>query len=156
IFVAAGESPVKGRLLQVAVELGDNLFRRGRFREAHAQFQLALALSPGREELLVRVAGCQPHLPPPPVVVVPPPPPRPRLAVLNFVMDGDPQAVPLGLGAWTAENLAPSFCPPYDVVDRGQVFWYMGRLDLSLRDLLTDPAARSWLARALDVRYFVL
>ena len=27
------------------MELGDNLFRRGRYREAHAQFELALSLA---------------------------------------------------------------------------------------------------------------
>src|SRR5262249_17494483 len=60
-----------------------------------------------------------------------------------------------GLGAWTAEGLAPYFCPPYEVVDRGEVFWYMGRMGMSLRDLMTDPAARRWLARALNIRYFM-
>src|SRR5262249_39957310 len=35
-------------------------------------------------------------------------------------------------------------------------YWYMGRLGMTLRDVLTDQGARRWLARALNVRYFVL
>jgi tetratricopeptide (TPR) repeat protein len=151
--VVEREEPVKQRLLHVAVELGDNLFRRGRFHEAHAQFELALNLSPGRQDLQIRLERCRPHLPPV-VVIAPPPPPPPRIAVLNFIVEGDPAAVPPGLAPWAAENLAPYFSPPYEVVDRGEVFWYMGRLGLTLRDLLTDPAARRWLSRALNLRYF--
>jgi tetratricopeptide (TPR) repeat protein len=163
--VVVEETPVRQRLLQVSLELGDNLFRRGCFKEAHRHFELALSLAPERQELRLRVERCRPYLPPPPpppvVVVVetappPPPPPRPRLAVLNFAELGDPGAIPPGLGAWTADNLAPYFCPPYEVVDRGEVFWYMGRLGMTLRDLMCDPSARLWLARALHVRYFLL
>jgi tetratricopeptide (TPR) repeat protein len=94
------------------------------------------------------------------VVVVdpppPPPPPRPRIAVLDFVVIGDPAVVPPALGAWAPQELAPYFCPPFEVVDRGEVLWYMGRMGMTLRDLMNDPAARRWLGRALNVRYFVL
>jgi tetratricopeptide (TPR) repeat protein len=163
-LVVVAETPVKHRLLQVSLELGDNLFRRGCYQEAHRHFELALSLAPERQELRLRVERCRPYLPPPPplaaVVVVetavPPPPPRPRLAVLNFAELGDPAAIAPGLGCWTADNLAPYFCPPYEVVDRGEVFWYMARLGMTLRDLMTDPSARLWLARALHVRYFLL
>src|SRR5262249_17032774 len=149
-LVVEREEPIKQKLVQVAVELGDNLFLRGRFREAHAQFQLALNFSPGHQELSLRIDRCRPHLPPPPVVVVaaPPPPPRPRIAILNFVVSGDPAVLPPGLDAWVADNIAPYFCPPYEVIDRGEVFWYMGRLGMTLRDLLVDPAARRYLGRA--------
>ena len=41
-------------------------------------------------------------------------------------------------------------------MDRETVCWYMNRLGLSLRDVLTDPIARRWLGRALGVRFFVL
>jgi len=41
-------------------------------------------------------------------------------------------------------------------VDRETVCWYMNRLGLSLRDVLTDLIARRWLGRALGVRFFVL
>src|SRR5262249_16261622 len=144
--------------------LGDNLFRRGCYKEAHRHFDLALSLAPERADLRLRVDRCRPYLPPPPPAVVvvetapppPPPPPRPRLAVLNFPHLRHPNVVAPGLGAWTADNLAPYFCPPYDVVDRGEVFWYMGRLGMTMRDLMCDPSARLWLARALHVRYFLV
>jgi tetratricopeptide (TPR) repeat protein len=160
----AAEVVVKRRLLSVSLEVGDNLFRRGRFREAARHFEFALSLSPGDADLRVRVDRCRPLLPPPPpppvVVVVdpppPPPPPRPRIAVLDFVVTGDPAVVPPGLRAWAPQHLAPYLSPPYEVVDRGEVFWYMGRMGMTLRDLMTDPAARRWLGRALNVRAFVL
>src|SRR5205085_10360030 len=108
------EHRARGRALAVALELGDNLFRRGQYREAHAQFQVALALNPGHTDIRLRVDQCRPHLPPAPVVVA-----RPRVAVLDFVAVGDPAFVPPGVGAWAAEQLAPYLCPPYDVADRG-------------------------------------
>src|SRR4029077_4706333 len=42
-----------------------------------------------------------------------------------------------------------------EVVDRGELFWYMGRLGMTVRDVLTDASARRWLGRALHVRFFV-
>lgn len=155
VIVLEREAPVKQRLLQVAIELGDNNFRRGRYQEAFVHFELAFGLSSDRHDLRVRLDNCRPYLPPPPPVVVPLPPPRPRIAVLDFLEAG-PGALPPGMGAWTAEHLAPYFCPPYQAVDRAEVFWYMGRLGMSLADLVHDPAARRWLGRALDVRFFVL
>jgi tetratricopeptide (TPR) repeat protein len=165
-LVVVAETPVKQRLLQVSLELGDNLFRRGCYKEAHRHFEFALTLAPEHAALRLRVERCRPYLPPPPpppaVVIVetapptPPPPPRPRLAVLNFAELGDPNLIPPGLGTWTADSLAPYFCPPYEVIDRGEVFWYMARLGMTLRDLMCDPSARLWLARALHVRYFLL
>ncbi len=144
------EDPLRQRSLRLAVELGDNLFRRGRYREAYAKFDLALSLSPGQREVELRLERCRPCLPPePPVTVVAP---RPRLAVLEFVAEG----VGRDLGAWTAEGLAPYFSNSYDVVDKGEVYWYMGRLGLSLADVYRDPFARRWLGRALGVRFFVL
>src|SRR5205807_1004490 len=92
--------------------------------------------------------GIQPEdfdaLRPPPAVVVaaPPPPPRPRIAVLSFAVRGDPAVVPPGLGPWTAENITPYFYPAYELVDGGEVNWYMGRMGMTFRDLLTDPSAR--------------
>ena len=81
---------------------------------------------------------------------------RPRVAVIDFVTTGDPALVPPGLGAWAAENVAPYLCPPYDVADRGEVYWYMGRLGLTLRDVVVDPLARLYLGRALNARFVVL
>jgi tetratricopeptide (TPR) repeat protein len=153
------DAPVRLRLGRVAVELGDNLFRRRRFREANVQFELALNLGSDRRDLELRIDRCRPFLPPPPppeIVVVAPPPPRPRIAILDLAVIGNPNVVPPTLGAWTADNIAPYFCPTYDVVDRETVCWYMNRLGLSLRDVLTDPIARRWLGRALGVRFFVL
>src|SRR5262249_34754163 len=58
------------------------------------------------------------------------------------------------MGDWAAESLAAQFAPAYQVVDRGAVFWYMGRLGLTVRDVLFDTSARLCLAKALNVRYF--
>ena len=149
------EKRVKGGLLQVSLELGDNLFRRHKYREAKAHFELALRLSPGHSDLSLRLERCKRCLPPaPPVVVVAVPPP-PRIAVLNFAVNADPSLAPAGFGDWTAQYVACQYSPTYEVVDRGEVFWYMNKLGMSVRDVLTDPSARRWLGRALNVRFFV-
>ncbi|HEV3448500.1 MAG TPA: tetratricopeptide repeat protein, partial [Gemmataceae bacterium] len=157
-FSVEREGPVKRSLLQVAVSLGDNLFRRGRYQEAHRHFELALSISPHEVDLRVRLERCQPHLSPPPPVVVAPSPvivvARPRIAVLNFVVNADPGRAPPGFGDWAADQLASYFVPAYEVVDRGELFWYMGRLGLTVRDVATDAAARRWLGRAMNVRFF--
>ncbi len=150
--VIGKDHQARPRVTHLALELGDNLFRRGLFREADAQFRLALSLNPGHTDIQLRLNQCQPLLPPPP----PLPAPRLRLAVLDFVTPGDPRAVSPGLGPWTAESLAPYYSPPYELVDRGQVYWYMGRLGMTLRDVIVDPAARALLAQALDTRFFIV
>jgi tetratricopeptide (TPR) repeat protein len=171
VVAAASEEPVCQRLLQVSLQLGDNLFLRGRFREAHAQFELALSLCPHHAEINLRIARCRPSLPPapPPVVIAPPPPvagipvpispavlpPRPRIAVLNFLVNADPGRTPPGFGDWAAEQLAGYFTPAYEVVDRGEVCWWMGRLGMTMRDVVTDASSRRWLGRALNIRFFV-
>jgi tetratricopeptide (TPR) repeat protein len=171
-LVLGRDNPFGGRLFQLSVELGDNLFRRGRYREAHGQFELALSLSRGHQELQLRIDRCRPLLPPAPPVVVAPPttivvppqpllptvvmvaPHRPRVAVLSFVVNAGPSIAPPGLGDWAADQMGSYYAPTYDVVDRGQVFWYMGRLGLTMRDLTINASARVCLARALDVRFF--
>ena len=168
VVLVEREDPVQQRLVSVSVELGDNLFRRGRYKEAHAQFELALSLSPHHTELSLRIERCRPHLPPPPP---PPPPPavvvvtpapvvivpvaRPRIAVMNFVVNADPGRVPAAFGDWASEQIASYFNPMYEIVDRGEVCWYMGRLGITMRDVLANPSARVCLGRALNVRFFV-
>src|SRR5262249_55723909 len=44
----------------------------------------------------------------------------------------------------------------FEPIDRDELHWWMGRLGVTLRDLLTDSAVRIWLGRALDVRYFAI
>ena len=39
------EDPRRQRLFQLSVELGDNLFRRGRYQEANRHFELALTVA---------------------------------------------------------------------------------------------------------------
>lgn len=170
VVLVEREDPVKQRLVSVSVELGDNLFRRGRYKEAHAQFALALSLAPHHTELSLRIERCRPHLPPPPppppppavVVVTPAPPPvvivpvaRPRIAVMNFVVNAAPGLVPPAFGDWATEQIASYFNPMYEIVDRGEVCWYMGRLGITMRDVLANPSARVCLGRALNVRFFV-
>jgi hypothetical protein len=43
----------------------------------------------------------------------------------------------------------------YEIIDRGEVCWYMGRLGLTMREVLNDPVARRCLAQSLNARYFV-
>lgn len=152
VVVFADNAPWRGRAVFLALELGDNLFRRGLYREAHRHFEFALSLTPGNADIRLRVDRCRPFLPPPPVIVIVP---RPRLAVLPFAEIGRPGFVPLGTGAWVADAIAPYFGSMYDVVDRGEVFWWMGRLGFTLRDVLIDPSARLCLARAMGVRFFL-
>jgi tetratricopeptide (TPR) repeat protein len=160
LFIAR-DNPVKDRLLSVSVELGDNLFRRGRYREAQHHFELAFSLSRGHQEISVRLERCRqlaPPPPPPPVVVVAAPPVvvvRPRIAVFNFLVDAPPGVVPVGCDNWAADQLAACFAAQYEIIDRGEVCWWMGRLGITLRDVLNDPAARVALAQPLDARFFV-
>jgi tetratricopeptide (TPR) repeat protein len=153
------DNPVKDRLLSVSVELGDNLFRRGRYREAQHHFELAFSLSKGNAELSLRLDRCRQLAPPPPVVVVAPPPvvvvARPRVAVFNFLVDSPPGLVPVGCDNWAADQLAGCFAVQYEVIDRGEVCWWMGRLGLTMRDVLNDPAARVALAQAVNARFFI-
>jgi tetratricopeptide (TPR) repeat protein len=169
--VVTEEDPHRQRLLALSLELGDNLFRRGKHREARRHFELALSLTKDRADVQVRIDRCRPSPPPvvlqpaPPsaVVVTPQPPPvvlavaprRQRVIVFNFLVNADPGLVPPALGEWAADQLASYWAPRYDVVERGEVCWYMGRLGVTMRDVLADPAARQCLARALDVRLLV-
>lgn len=153
VVVIVDSAPWRNRAVYVALEVGDNLFRRGLYRDAMRHFEFALSLSPGHPDIRFRVDRCRPFLPPPPIVIVPP---RPRLAVLPFVEIGPRGFVPPGTGSWTAEAIAPYFAAHYDVIDRGEVYWWMGRLGLTLRDVLIDPSARLCLARAMGVRFFLM
>src|SRR5207302_7824499 len=112
-----------------------------------------------RPGLRIRIDRCAPRLPPPPPVVVVATPPGPRVArrvaILSFLVNADPGLVPVGFGDWAAAQIASYFTPQYEVVDRGEVCWYMGRLGLTMRDVLADEGARRWLGRALNVRFFV-
>jgi tetratricopeptide (TPR) repeat protein len=153
-------SPVKDRLLSVSIELGDNLFRRGRYREAQSHFELALSLSKGHQEISLRLERCKqlaPPPPPPPVVVVAPPVVvvRPRIAVFNFLVDAPPGLVPAGCDNWAADQLSACFASQYEVIDRGEVCWWMGRLGITMSDVLNDPSARVALAQPLHACFFV-
>jgi tetratricopeptide (TPR) repeat protein len=157
-LVLTRKDPRCRRMVQLSLELGDNLFRRGRFREAQRHFSLALSFSSNHAEIDLRLERCRPHLPPPPppaVVVVAPPPVRPRLVVFSFLVNSDPGLVPPAIGDWATDQMAGYFGPSYDIIERGEVCWYMGRLGITYRDVVCDPAARVCLAQALNARYFV-
>jgi tetratricopeptide (TPR) repeat protein len=153
VYGGDAEDRWRTRALYVSLEVGDNLFRRGRYAAAQRYFDFSLTAAPGQTVLSVRLTRLQPYLPPVVVVVVPP---RPRLAIIDFPVFSDPFAVPPGLGAYAPINLAPYFYSNFDVVDRGEVYWWMARMGMSVRDLMEDPYARRWLGRALNIRYFVL
>jgi hypothetical protein len=165
------EDPRRHRLLRLSLEVGDNLFRRGRTQEARRHFALAFSLAGPRREISLRLDACRDAAPPPapavvlppvtltpaaplPVVVVQPVVVRPRLAVFGFLVNSDPGLVPPAVGDWAADQFA-SCCGNYELIDRGEVCWYMGRLGLTMRDVLRDDAARRCLAQALNARFFV-
>jgi tetratricopeptide (TPR) repeat protein len=154
------DNPVKGRLLSVSLELGDNLFRRGRYQEAQRHFELAFSLSKGSADISVRLDRCRQLAPPPPpppmvVVAVPVVVVRPRIAIFNFIVNAPPGLVPTGCDNWAADQLAGCYAAQYEVIDRGEVCWWMGRLGITMRDVLFDPTARAALAQSLNARFFV-
>ncbi len=164
--VVVEDDPRRHRLLALSLELGDNLFRRGKHQEARRHFELALSLSSNRADVQLRIDRCRPTPPPPPAVVVQPavvvtpqpvvvvaPPPRPRIVVFSFVVNAQPGLVPPAVSDWAADQFASYWSTGYDVVERGELCWYMGRLGLTVRDVLVDPGARRCLAQALNVRY---
>ncbi len=152
VYAAEQERPLRLRLLAIQLELGDNLYRRGRHREALARFQLARELDPSNFDILTRVNQCLVYLPPMTVQPVR----RDRLALLNFLVSGDPRTALLELSTWTPENLMPYFAAGYEVIDPGEVYWMMSRLGLTLGDVVRDSGVRRWLGRALGVRYLVI
>lgn len=157
------EGQRKHQLLRLCLELGDNLFRCGRYREANRHYGLALTLAGPRREISLRLDSCRRLAPPPPPpvvvftgrpVVVVPPPVRPRLAVFTFV-PGNVKLVPSAMGDWAADSISPYLTSRYELIDRGEACWYMGRLGITMADLLRDSGARVALARALNARYFL-
>ncbi len=152
---------VQHRLLFASLNLGDVMFRAGRFREAHRHFEFALSLSPGHVDIALRLERCRPLLPPPPAPVVvlieqPVFVARPRVAIMNFLVQGDPRVVPPQLSSWTPQQLDPYLRSRFDLVDPAEVYWYMARMGMTMRDLMDDPNARRWLGRAVNVQFFLL
>jgi tetratricopeptide (TPR) repeat protein len=184
-LVIQRDDPRRHRLFRLSLELGDNCFRRGLFRDAHRHFSLALSIGGPRRELSLRLDSCRnflPPPPPPPVVLIPPPvvrevivptpvivapppsvvvvrPPvvilRPRVAVFGFLINCRPGLVPPAASELLAEQFA-SYCGgSYEIIDRGEVCWHMGRLGLTMREVMRDPISRRCLAQSLNARYFV-
>ncbi|WP_020468537.1 tetratricopeptide repeat protein [Zavarzinella formosa] len=156
VVILDGPAVVNQRAFVASVQLGDNCFLRGLFREALRHFEFALGLNPGHPGVRLRLDQCRPLCPPPVVVPVI----RPRMVVLPFVEFRDPFAIqssiPPGLGQWTADTISPYFRMQYDVVNPGEVYWWMGRLGLTLRDVLTNGYARLTLGRAVGARFFLM
>src|SRR5262249_35446377 len=71
-----------------------------------------------------------------------------------FVVNCQPGLVPPAYGDWACDHFASCFGGSHEVVERGEVCWYMGRLGITMRDVLTNPCARRGLAQALNVRFF--
>lgn len=149
VVVPDQEEAIRRQMLVLMVELGDNHFRRGQFDAAFRCYDLALALGGPRPELRLRVDRCRPMLPPGFVLL----PPRPRIGILPFCTHGN---VPPGLNCWITDALSYYLPREHAVVPRGELFWYMRRLGLSIGDVIHNPSARRWLARALGVRYFLV
>jgi tetratricopeptide (TPR) repeat protein len=168
-LVLRREDPRRNRLFALSLSLGDDLFRRGRYADAQRHFSLALTLGGPRQELMVRLDNCRAfEPPPPPVVAVPVPafapvaapvavpaivPLRPRMVVFGFI-PGRADLVPPRTTDLYADQLASYFAGRYEVVDRGEVSWFMGRLGLTVADVLNDPVSRRCLAESMGARYF--
>ena len=118
---------VRDRAFFVAIEVGDNFFRRGDFRRPCDTSSSHSRSIPATRRSAARVQMCRPFCPP--VVVVPVV--RPRMVVLPFAEFRDPFAVvttiPPGLGLWTAEAIAPYFSPYYDIVGTGELYLVDGQ-----------------------------
>jgi tetratricopeptide (TPR) repeat protein len=145
----------RNRLLALSLELGDNLFRRGRYRDANRHYQLALRLNGRHEHVKARIDRCREFLPPSAGVVFVKAA-KPRLAVFSLLVNARPGLAPPAVGDWAADGLVSYLGNQYEVIERGEVCWYMGRLGITLRDLLREESARVCLAHALNVRFFVL
>src|SRR5258708_38348823 len=103
----------------------------------------------------MRLDGCRDAVPPPPPqVVVVPVVSRPRVAVFGFLLNSSPGLVPPNIGEWASDHFA-SYCGDYELIDRGEGCWYMGRLGITMRDVLRDPAGTRCRAQAVNARCFV-
>jgi hypothetical protein len=149
-FPADRDALLRQRVFWAALQLGDNLFVRGRFRQALWNYQICLNLFPDELAVRQRVEQCMLLLPIDPFLAV-----RPRIAIFDFQTFGNPLVVPPWLGPWTAHNIAPYFSPPFEVVWQPELYWWMWQLGISYRDVLFDPVARWYLAQVLNVRYFL-
>src|SRR5262249_231365 len=137
--------------LFATIERGDFLFRTGRFLEALRRYQFALTLAPDNFDIRLRIERAAAYVPPELLIF-----PRPRLAVMPFMTVAVTQfgRQPY-LAYWTPNRLAAYFNWRFEVVDPDEIYWYMGRMGLTMNDLLVDPNARRWIGRAAGVRYFV-
>lgn len=153
-FVAPPVDPFQGvlrnRLLNASLEMGDYLFRVGRFNEALRNYEFAFQLAPDDFDIQLRLERCRPLVAPLPFVA-----PRPRLAVMPFMTVGNPFVVPPSLSTWTPANLSPYFAWRFEIVDPNEIYWYMGRMGVTMNDLLVNPNARRWLGRAVGARFFL-
>jgi tetratricopeptide (TPR) repeat protein len=154
VIVEPPAATFRARLVRVVVEQGDGFFVHRQYLEAYRQYEFALSLAPHDFAIRARLDACRPLLPP--VVVVQQVVVRPRLAILNFMVVGDPRVVPPGLSVAAPNLLAPYFRRHYDLVDSREVFWMMGRLGMTQFDLMNDPNARRWLGRALHAQFFLM
>src|SRR5439155_2071858 len=118
-FVAPDPDPLglqaRNRLFFAAVQMGDFLFRAGRFGDAQRQFEFALVLDPNNIEIQARLDRVRPLVAP--IVIIDPVPVvyvRPRIAVMPFMVVG---RLPVSLAYWTPSNLQPYFSSRYEVVD---------------------------------------
>lgn len=153
------ERPLCNRLLSVQIELGDDFYRRGRHREALNRYQLARELEPGNLDILARITQCQQYLRPGastiPVTILSQPR-RERMALLPCLVTSDAKFVSPAVSTWLPDQLAPYLSAAFDIVDAGEVNWMMGRLGLTMSDVVRDASIRRWLGRASGVRYLAL
>ncbi|MEW6358102.1 MAG: hypothetical protein AB1696_17345 [Planctomycetota bacterium] len=144
------EEQFKQDLYRDIMALGMEFMAKGQYYEAGRQFEMALRIYPDDRRAMGLLAQAYRGMnqAPPPV------PERERLAVFDFMAFGDP-GYPYA-GRETADLLASYFRDRFDVVDRYQMFWYMRRWHVSLRDLMRSRQRLVWFGRAFGIRYFVM
>ena len=61
-----------------------------------------------------------------------------------------PTLVPPGATDALADQLASYLGGSYEIIDRGEVCWYMGKLGMTMREVLNDPVALGGERRLFD------
>ncbi len=150
------EPPTSWREEQFKRELYDNLMGMGQefmsrrqYYEAARQFEMALLVYPGDARamsLLSEASRLMTWMPPPAQ-------PRDRVAVFDFIPLG---GAPPFAGAEAAALLGSYLSRDFEVVDRDQLYWYMHRMRVTMRQLLHSRQRLMWFGRIFRIRYFIM
>ncbi|MCX7699581.1 MAG: hypothetical protein N2039_01755, partial [Gemmataceae bacterium] len=142
---------LRRRAARVAVELGDDFLGRGHFLSARRQYDAALTLWPQAKPIRERWELSQILVPDPGQA----PGGRKRVILIPFATAANSRSEATPLGRWVADFFGCYLGPEWDIVHTEELSYWMGRLGLTISDLLTDSASRACLAQALQARYYL-